>query len=61
MPERRDRRLVQITVTAAQLELLDEFQKRENLPSRAEALSLLLEIALDTVTTSGRRFWDRTH
>ena len=38
---------------------IDRFQAQEKLSSRAEAVRLLLEIALDTVAESGDRFWDK--
>jgi hypothetical protein len=50
---------VQIKLTPAQAEMVDAFQTKEHLASRAEAVQLLLDIALETVTGSGRRFWDK--
>ncbi len=48
------------SASAAQIDAVEAFRVREGLPSRAEALRLLLDIALDSVTKSGRRFWDRS-
>ncbi len=50
---------VQIEVSASQLELIDRFQLENGLASRQDTLTLLLHIALETVTSKGRRFWDR--
>ncbi len=49
----------QITLTASQAAMIDAFQAKEELPSRADAIQLLLDIALETVTGRGRRFWDK--
>ena len=38
---------------------VDAFQKAQNLGSRAEALRLLLDIAIEVVTDTGDRFWDQ--
>jgi hypothetical protein len=51
--------LMQVPVLPRRLLEIDEFQRTESLSSRAEALALLLEIALDAITSPGRRFWDR--
>jgi hypothetical protein len=51
--------LVPVPVRPRRLPEIDEFQRIEGLPSRADALALLLEIALDAITSPGRRFWDR--
>ena len=37
---------------------IDTFQTAQNLGTRAEALSLLLDIAIEVVTDTGDRFWD---
>ena len=50
---------LQIELTPTQLATLDEFQRTENLPSRTATLNLLLEIAFETVTSAGQRFWDK--
>jgi hypothetical protein len=50
---------VEILLTPGQVALLDDFQRTEGLPSQEAALKLLLEIAFETVTSTGNRFWDR--
>lgn len=47
-----------IAISAAQLELVDRFQRERALASRDAAIALLLDIAFEAVTGSGRRFWD---
>jgi hypothetical protein len=49
---------VNVTITAEQAALIDAFQGVEQLESRARTIALLLEIALETVSGKGRRFWD---
>ena len=49
----------EITLSPGQVALLEEFRRAEGLPSQAAALALLLDIALETVTGPGDRFWDR--
>ena len=49
-----------ITLSAAQLALIDQFQRERELPSRDAAVALLLDIAFEAVTGSGRRFWDKS-
>ena len=49
----------QVGVSAAQLEMLDRFQREAGLPTREAALKLLLDVAFESVTSSGRRFWDK--
>ncbi len=49
---------LEVMLTPGQIALLDDFQKAERLLSRASALKLLLEIAFETVTSTGNRFWD---
>jgi hypothetical protein len=39
--------------------MIEAFQHKESLPSRARAIELLLDIAIETVTGTGRRFWDK--
>jgi hypothetical protein len=51
---------MQISVSASQAKMIEEFQKKESLPTRTMAIELLLDIALETVTSSGRRFWDKS-
>ena len=51
---------LQVTLSAQQLVLLDEFKRVEKLSSREATLSLLLEIALEVVTGAGSRFWDKS-
>ena len=48
-----------VLLTAAQLALIDSFQTKAALRSREDAIRLLLDIALESVTGRGRRFWDR--
>jgi hypothetical protein len=50
---------VQVGVSAAQLELVDRFQREKDLPTREAALQLLLDVAFEAVTGRGRRFWDK--
>jgi len=50
---------MQITLTATQSAMIEAFQRKEGMASRAAAVQLLLDIALETVTSSGRRFWDK--
>ena len=50
---------LQIDLTPTQAAALDDFQRTEKLQSRVEALGLLLEIGIETVTSSGQRFWDK--
>jgi len=44
---------------ASQAALIDAFQAEQGISSRTEAIRLLLDIALESVTGRGRRFWDR--
>ena len=51
---------LEVTLNDQQLVLLDEFKRVEKLSSREATLSLLLEIALEVVTGTGDRFWDKS-
>ena len=51
---------LEVALHSQQLKFLEHFQRSEGLPSREAALSLLLEIALEVVTGTGDRFWDKT-
>ena len=46
-------------MTAEMIASIDTFCADEKLNSRAEAVLLLVEIGLDTVSQKGNRFWDR--
>jgi hypothetical protein len=50
---------LQIGLSAAQLAMVDDFQRQTGLPSREAAIVFLLDIALEAVTGTGRRFWDK--
>ena len=50
---------LQIEPSAAQLAMVDDFQRKMGQPSREAAILLLLDIALEAVTGTGRRFWDK--
>ncbi len=50
---------VNVSVTDAQLVAIDHFRDDRQLPSREAAVRWLIDIALESVTGSGRRFWDR--
>ena len=50
--------LIEDLLTPIQVAYLDAFQTEQGLTTRAEALNLLIEIAIDTVTGTGDRFWD---
>ena len=50
---------VTVELSAAQLAMVDDFQQRTGLSTREAAVLLLLDTALEAVTGSGRRFWDR--
>ena len=54
----RDVRL-QLRVSQPQATAVEDFRVTEGLVSRAEAVRLLLEIGLDTISKQGRRFWDK--
>jgi hypothetical protein len=58
MPDEAKSLRLHVTVTAEQAALIDAFQQVEQLESRAKTVALLLEIALETVSGKGRRFWD---
>ena len=51
---------LEVTLKGQQLKLIEEFQRSERLLSREAAVSLLLEIALEAVTGTGDRFWDKS-
>ena len=51
---------LEVTLQRQQIKLIEEFQRSERLLSRDAALGLLLEIALEVVTGTGDRFWDRS-
>ena len=51
--------ILNVALTPVQVGMLEEFRQTENLPSRLEALQLLLEIAFEAVTAPGQRFWDK--
>ena len=48
---------IEITLTPGQVALLTDFRRVEGLPSQEATLKLLLEIAFETVTSTGNRFW----
>ena len=50
---------IEIMLSSGQIALLDDFQRAEGLPSQEATLKLLLEIAFETVTSTGNRFWDK--
>lgn len=50
---------LQIGLSAAQLAMIDDFQRQTGQPSREAATLFLLDIALEAVTGTGRRFWDK--
>jgi hypothetical protein len=50
---------VEFELTPEQVAIIDAFQHKESLPSRAKTIELLLDIAIETVTGTGRRFWDK--
>ena len=47
-------------VPADMVAAIDAFRAEEKMNSRAEALLLLVEIGLDTVSQRGKRFWDKS-
>ena len=51
---------LEITLQSHQLKQLKNFQRSERLLSPEAALNLLLEIALEVVTATGDRFWDKS-
>lgn len=50
---------VVVPLTAAQLAAVDRFQKDRQLPSREAAVAWLIDIAVESTTGSGRRYWDK--
>ena len=50
---------LEVTLQTQHFKLLEDFQRSERLLSREAALNLLVEIALDVVTGTGDRFWDK--
>ena len=50
---------VELSLTQPQLEMIDRFQEAKGLRSRGEAVALLLDVALEAVTGTGRRYWDK--
>ena len=50
--------VIEDLLTPIQVAHLDAFQAEQGLSTRAEALNLLIEIAIDVVTGTGDRFWD---
>ncbi len=48
-----------LRVSDADFAAIDRFRSDEGLSSTADALRLLIEIALETVSAKGRRFWDK--
>jgi hypothetical protein len=50
---------VTVELSAAQVAMVDDFQRRAGLSTREAAVLLLLDVALEAVTSGGRRFWDR--
>lgn len=51
---------VTVELSAAQLVMVEDFQRRTGVPTREAAVGLLLDTALEAVTSSGRRFWDKS-
>jgi hypothetical protein len=51
--------MLAVTLSAAHLGNLERFQETSGIASRDAALALLLDIAFESVTATGRRFWDR--
>jgi hypothetical protein len=49
-----------VRVSKSEAAAIDQFQVAEKLGTRAEAIRLLIEIGLDTVSKTGRRFWDKS-
>ncbi len=45
--------------SVAQLAMIDEFQRICGFATREKAMLLLLDIGLEAVTSTGRRFWDK--
>ena len=56
--EPRDIRL-HARISKSEAAAIEQFRIAESLPTQAEAVRLLIEIGLDTVSKQGRRFWDR--
>jgi hypothetical protein len=46
-------------VSKSEAAAIEQFRIAERLPTQAEAVRLLVEIGLDTVSKQGHRFWDR--
>lgn len=48
-----------ISLSDAQLTAVDRFREDRKLASREAAVGWLLDIALESVTSTGRRYWDK--
>ena len=51
---------IEATLPDAQLENLEQFQREHGISSRDAALRLLLDIAFEAVSGTGRRYWDKS-
>jgi len=50
---------LRVKVTPEQVGAIEAFQAKEKIATREEAVRVLLEIAVDTISATGNRFWDR--
>lgn len=59
MPDQPLSRRLHLRVSDADFAAVERFRSDEGLSSTADALRLLIEIGLETVSAKGQRFWDR--
>jgi hypothetical protein len=52
--------LVSARVSPTVVRAIAEFRDAEGLTSQSDAVRLLIEIALDTISNQGNRFWDKS-
>jgi hypothetical protein len=51
---------IEVRLNPEQLRNLERFQEARSIASRDAAVGMLLDIAFEAVTATGRRFWDRS-
>ncbi len=49
---------IKVTISAEQASAIEAFQAKEKIATQKEAVRMLLEIGVDTVSQTGNRFWD---
>jgi hypothetical protein len=59
MPDQHFGHRLHLRVSDADFAAIERFRSEEALSSTADALRLLIEIALETVSAKGHRFWDK--